>query len=79
MWASRPRAVTRSVIAPRASFQITPPVGSAVSIASAPGSISPASRRWPEPAVLPVSSSQTKCRTIRRPSSRPSSRAAAAP
>ena len=57
--------------------QITPPVGSAVSIATASGSIRPASRRCPEPAVLPVSSSQTKWKTIRRPSSRPSPRAAA--
>jgi hypothetical protein len=32
-----------------------------------------AARRCPEPAVLPVSSSQTKCKTILRSSSRPSS------
>ena len=66
-------------MAPRHACQITPPVGSAVSIATAAGSISPASRRCPEPAALPVSSSQTKWKTILRPSSRPSSRAAAAP
>jgi hypothetical protein len=45
---------------PRDACQITPPVGSAVSIATALGSISSAARRYPEPAVLPVSSSQTK-------------------
>ena len=78
-WASRPAVRTRRVIAPRAACQITPPVGSAVSIAAARGSIMPASRRCPEPAVLPVSSSQTRWSTIRRPSSMPSSRAATAP
>jgi hypothetical protein len=58
--ASRPEVWTRSVMAPRQACQITPPVGSAVSIATASGSIRPAARRCPEPAVLPVSSSQTK-------------------
>ena len=78
-WASRPAVSTRSVIAPRHACQITPPVGSAVSIACADGSISPAARRCPDPAVLPVSSSQTPWMTIRRSPSRPSSRAATAP
>jgi hypothetical protein len=77
--ASLPVVVTRSVSAPRAACQTTPPVGSAVSIALALPSISPLSRRYFEPAVLPVSSSQTAWKTIRRSARRPFAAAAAAP
>src|SRR6266542_3397214 len=69
-WTERPWTSTRIDSAPLAAFQMTSPLCSAVSMASAPESISLCSRRYPDPTVLPVSSSHTRLITTRPAPSR---------